>query len=152
MVDDGTAQSEPPWPLPEFCFQVKWDNTIMLFQQLSGLRTEVQPVEDHHGDKPIFNVVGMPGTQKIGNITAKRGVFKSDNEGRAWLNEMTRSTPKPVPVTISLLDEQGSAILVWALANAWPANITFADPKADGNEIAVDTLEIAHQGLTFAMP
>ena len=52
-------------------------------------------------------------------------------------------------VTISLLDEEGKATMVWKLANAWPTKISGTDLKADGNEVAVETLEIAHEGLTI---
>jgi phage tail-like protein len=150
MVDDASAQSETLLPLPKFCFQVKWDQAVMLFQEASGLHPEDQPVEAHHGDKAIFGGVGMPSVQKHGNVTMKRGVFTSDNQGRGWFNEMMMNTIKPVPVTISFLDEHGSAIWVWTLANAWPAKIMCADMKPEDNEVAIDTLEIAHQGLTIA--
>jgi phage tail-like protein len=82
----------------------------------------------------------MPGIQTLGNVTMKRGVFESDNQGWASLNEIAMNTIMRVPVTISLLDEHGSATMVWTLVNAWPAKITSTDLKADGNEVAVDTL------------
>jgi phage tail-like protein len=92
----------------------------------------------------------MPGIQTLGIVTMKRGVFESDNQGWASFNEIAMNTIKRVPVTISLLDEHGSATMVWTLVNAWPDKITSTDLKADGNEVAVDTLEIAHEGLTIA--
>ena len=39
--------------------------------------------------------------------------------------------------------------MVWTLQNAWPTKITSADLKADWNEVAVETLEIAHEGMTI---
>jgi len=150
MLDDASAQSETLWPLPKFCFEVKWDKAVIHFQEAFGLHPEVQPIESHHGDKTIFSWLRMPSLQKFGNVTMKRGVFTSDNQGRAWFNEMTMNAVKPVPVTISLIDEHGSAITVWTLANAWPAKITCADLKPEDHEVAVDTLEIAHEGLTIA--
>jgi phage tail-like protein len=53
-------------------------------------------------------------------------------------------------VTISLLDEAGAPTMVWTLANAWPTKITGTDLKAEGNEVAVETIVIAHEGLTIA--
>jgi len=53
-------------------------------------------------------------------------------------------------VTISLLDEAGAATMVWTLTNAWPAKITGTDLKSDGNEVAIESIEIAHEGLTIA--
>ena len=52
-------------------------------------------------------------------------------------------------VTISLLDEEHNPTMVWKLANAFPVKITSTDLKAEGNEVAIETLEIAHEGLTI---
>jgi len=49
-----------------------------------------------------------------------------------------------------LCDEAGKATMSWTLANAWPTKITGTDLKSDGNEVAVETLEVAHEGLTIA--
>jgi len=46
-----------------------------------------------------------------------------------------------------LLDENGTVTMQWQLNNAWPTKITSTDLKSDGNEVAVDTLEIAHEQL-----
>ena len=53
-------------------------------------------------------------------------------------------------ITISLLDEAGAPTMVWTLANAWPTKITGTDMKAEGNEVAVESIEIVHEGLTLA--
>jgi phage tail-like protein len=50
-------------------------------------------------------------------------------------------------VLIKLLDEAGKTTMQWQLNNAWPTKITCTDLKSDGNEVAVDTLEIAHEQL-----
>jgi len=150
MADDGSAQSKTIWPLPKFYFQVKWDSNVMLFQEVSGLDVESQTIEYRHGDSKDFTVVKMPGVKKTGNVTMKKGVFKSDNKFWDWFNQIKMNTIKRVPVTISLLEESGSPTMVWTLANAWPTKITGTDMKADGNEVAVESIEVAHEGLTIA--
>jgi phage tail-like protein len=150
MADDGSKQSTTVWPLPKFYFQVKWDSNVMSFQEVSGLDVEAQPIEYRHGDSKDFSTIKMPGIRKSGNVTMKKGVFKSDNKSWDWFNQIKMNTIKRVPVTISLLDESGAATMVWTLANAWPTKITGTDMKADGNEVAVETIEIAHEGLTIA--
>ena len=92
----------------------------------------------------------MPGIKKYGNVTLKKGVFKSDNKFWDWFNQIKMNTEKRGPVTISLLDEVGNPTMVWTLLNAWPTKIAGTDPKADGNEIVVESIEIAHEGLTIA--
>ena len=150
MSDDGSAQSTKVWPMPKFYFQVKWDSEVLSFQEISGLDIEAQPIEYRHGDSPEFSTIKMPGIKKSGNVTMKKGVFKSDNKFWDWFNEIKMNTIKRKTVTISLLDEGGSPTMVWTLANAWPTKIQATDMKADGNEVAVESIEIVHEGITIA--
>lgn len=149
MADDGSAQSAT-WPLPKFYFQVKWDSEVLQFQEVSGLDTETQVIEYRHGDSKEFSTIKMPGLRQSGNVTMKRGVFASDNKFWDWYAKIKMNTIKRIPVTISLLDESGSPTMVWTLTNAWPTKITGTDLKSDGNEAAIETIEIAHEGLTIA--
>ncbi|HED36069.1 MAG TPA: phage tail protein [Gammaproteobacteria bacterium] len=150
MADDGSAQSTNIWPISKFHFQVKWDSEVMSFSEVSGLDVEAQPIEYRHGDSPQFSTINMPGLKKYGNITMKKGVFKSDNKFWDWFNQIKMNTIARKPVTISLLDETGAPTMVWTLANAWPTKITGTDLKSDGNEVAIETIEVAHEGLTIA--
>ena len=50
-------------------------------------------------------------------------------------------------MTITLLDEQRQAVLRWHLRNAWPVKIEGPTLNATGNEVAIETLELAHEGL-----
>jgi phage tail-like protein len=150
MADDGSAQSTSVWPLPKFYFQVKWDSEELAFQEVSGLDIEAQPIEYRHGNSKEFSVIKMPGIQKSGNITMKKGIFKSDNKFWDWFSQIKMNTIKRVPVTISLLDETGAATMVWNVKNAWPTKITGSDLKSDSNEVAIESIEIAHEGITIA--
>ncbi len=150
MADDGSAQSTTVWPLPKFHFQVKWDSTVMSFQEVSGLDVQSEEIKYRHGDSPVFSVIKMPGMVKVGNVTMKKGIFKADNKFWDWFKQIKMNTIKRVPVTISLLDEAGKPTMVWTLANAWPTKITGTDLKSEGNEVAVESIEIVHEGLTIA--
>ena len=147
MADDGSKQSRNVWPLPKYYFQVKWDKNEMKFQEISGLDMEAQPIEYRHGDSKEFSTIKMPGLKKSSNVTMKKGIFKSDNKFWDWFNQIKMNTIKRIPVTISLLDEEGKPTMVWTLANAWPTKITGTDLKSDGNEVAVESIEIAHEGI-----
>jgi phage tail-like protein len=150
MADDGSAQSTTDWPLPKFRFEVKWDSDVMSFQEISGLDVEAQSIEYRHGDSPSFSTIKMPGLKKYSDVTMKKGVMKSDNKLWDWMNEIKMNTVKRIPVTISLLDEEGSPTMVWTLTNAWPTKISGTDLKSTGNEVAVETIVIAHEGITIA--
>ncbi|MBC3832642.1 phage tail protein [Undibacterium amnicola] len=150
MADDGSKQSANVWPLPKFYFRVKWDSNEMSFQEVSGLDIQSEEIKYRHGNSPVFSVIKMPGMKKYGNITMKKGVFKGDNKFWDWLNQIKLNTIKRVPVTISLLDEEGNDTMVWTLTNAWPTKISSTDLKSEGNEVAIESIEIVHEGLTIA--
>jgi phage tail-like protein len=151
MANDDDSKTDPsPWPLPKFYFQVKWGSSVMSFQEISGLDVEAQPIEYRHGNSPSFTTIKMPGIRKYASVTLKKGVFAGDNKFWDWFNEIKMNTIKRQNVTISLLDESGEPTMVWTLTNAWPTKVTGTDLKADGNEVAVETIELAYEGLTIA--
>jgi len=150
MADDGSKQSAALWPLPKFHFQVKWDAQVMSFQEVSGLDIQSEEIKYRAGDSPVFSVIKMPGMTKYGNVTMKKGIFKGDNKFWDWISQIKMNTIKRLPVTISLLDEEGKPTMVWTLANAWPTKVSGTDLKAEGNEVAIETIEIVHEGLIVA--
>ena len=152
MADEAGDKQGSVWPLPKFHFSVEVSNGKLKanFQEVSGLDVEAQVIEYRHGDSKEFSTIKMPGIKKYGNITLKKGVFKSDNLFWNWFNEIKMNTIQRESITIKLLDEEGKPTMTWTLTNAWPTKITGTDMKSDGNEVAVETLEIAHEKLIIA--
>ncbi|MBL4662483.1 MAG: phage tail protein [Flavobacteriaceae bacterium] len=147
----GEAQ-DAVWPLPKFYFKVtlgSQDNTTS-FQEVSGLDTETQPIEYRHGDNKLFSTIKMPGISKSGNVTLKKGIFVNDNNFWKWYDAIKMNLIKRETVVIELLDETGGTTMSWTLSNAWPTKITGTDMKSDANEVAVESIELAHEGLTIA--
>ncbi|WP_296382177.1 phage tail protein [Winogradskyella sp.] len=147
----GEAQ-DAVWPLPKFYFSVSigsQDNTVS-FQEVSGLDTETEVIEYRHGDSKTFSTIKMPGIAKFGNVTLRKGIFVNDNNFWKWYDAIKMNTIKRETVVIKLLDETGAPTMTWTLTNAWPTKITGTDMKSDGNEVAVETLELVHEGLTIA--
>lgn len=144
----GEAQ-DTVGPLLEFSFSVAVDGKVMSFQEVSGLDVEPQIVEYRVGDSKSFSTIQMPGMQKSGNVTLKKGVFAKDDAFYTWFDQTRLNSIKRSTVVISLLDQTGAATMVWTLSNAWPTKITGTDLKADGNEVAVETIELAHDGLAI---
>lgn len=83
------------------------------------------------------------------NITLKRGTFAGDNEFYNWLNTVSLNTIERRDITISLLNEKHEPVVVWKVRNAFPVKVQSTDLKADGNEVAIESLEIAHEGLSI---
>lgn len=149
MNDDDSAQNQSVWPLPKFHFLVKWDNIELHFQEVSGLDVESEPLEYRAGNNPVFSKVKMPGMVKSGNITMKKGVFAKDSAIFEWFAEIKMNTISRKALTISLLDEAQKPTMVWTVKNAFPVKVTGTDLKDEGNEVAVESIEIAHEGFVI---
>jgi phage tail-like protein len=104
-------------------------------------------IEYRDGASPEYHKVKMPGLQKFGNITLKRGMFNSDNEFFQWLNTVSLSKVERRDVSIALLNENHEPVYIWRVKNAFPVKVVAPDLKSDANEVAVETIEIAHEGL-----
>lgn len=137
------------YPLSKFHFQVEWGGTKIGFTEISGLDSELEVIEYRQGASPEYSKIKMPGLRKFSNITLKRGMFQGDNEYYDWLNSVQMNTIERRDVTISLLNEQHEPVVVWKVRNAFPTKVQSTDLKADGNEVAIESMEIVHEGLTI---
>lgn len=149
MPDDGSVQSKAIWPMVKFQFRVTFDNMELLFQEVTGLNAEAQVIEYRGANNKAFAPVKMPGIQKFGNVTLKKGMFKGDTALWQQFTSVKMNTYKKSTIIISLLDESNDVAMSWSLTNAFPSKITITDMKADANEAAVESMEITHEGLTL---
>ena len=140
------------YPLPKFHFKVDWAGTNIGFTEVTGLTVETEVIEYRHGAAKEYNKTKQPGLQKYGNITMKRGTFESDNEFYSWWDQTKLFEEKGAKfrrdLTVSLLNESHEPIASWKIKNAWPTKVQYADLKADANEIAIESIELAHEGVT----
>lgn len=137
------------YPLPKFHFQVEWGGQSIAFSEVSGLDIETEVIEYRHGASPEYSKSKMPGLRKFSNVTLKRGVFASDNDYYEWFNTVNLNTIERRDVIISLLNEEHAPVVVWKIKNAWPIKIQSTDLKADGNEVAIESMELVHEGLVI---
>lgn len=137
------------YPLPKFHFQVEWGGTKIGFTEVTGLEVTTEKVQYRDGASKEFNKLQMPGMQTFGDLTLKRGIFAGDNEFYAWWNTVSLNTIERRDITISLLNEQHEPVVVWKVKNAWPTKVTSTDLNASSNDVAIETLMLAHEGLTI---
>ena len=150
---NGGETENAVWPLPKFYFKVVigGDSTAS-FQEVTGLDSQTQTIEYRHGDSPVFYPIKMPGLGKVGNVTLRKGIFVNDTGFWDWYNQIKMNTIARKTVVIQLLDETGAPKMVWTLGNAWPTKIMGTDLKSEGNEVAIETLEIAYETLIVSAP
>jgi len=149
MAEEGSTENKT-WPMPSFNFQVSWGSTPSLpFQEISGLDAETQVIEYRASNSKEFSTVKMPGIAKYSNVTLKKGIFVNDNTFWTWYGQISMNTYPRVAIVIQLLDENQAPTMTWTLKNAFPVKVSGPTLKSDGNEVAIETIEVAHEGLTI---
>lgn len=138
------------YPIPRFHFQVDWGGAKMSFTEVTGLVMEREKIEYRHSDSLDLSKIAMPGMVKNSNITLKRGKFEADFDYNTWLKEVANERSKGRRnVTIRLLNEKHAPVAAWTAVNCFPVKITAPDLKSDANETAIESIEIAHEGLAL---
>lgn len=135
------------YPLPVFHFTVQWGGTRIGFSEVSGLTQENQAIEYRDGSFPEYSSIKMPGLRKFSNVTLKRGIVKADNDFFRWLSTIQLNKVERRDVIVALLDESHAPVMVWKLQNAFPVKVEGPGLKASGNEVAIESIELAHEGL-----
>lgn len=115
------------------------------FAEVSGLDVEITPIEYRNGSEDM-TVRKLPGLKKFSNITLKRGVM-GDVAFWNWIKSVLDGHVLRADGTITLLDEGRQPVLCWKFRRAWPCKWTGPTLNAKGNEVAIETLEICHEGL-----
>jgi phage tail-like protein len=151
MADDDGSKQGATWPLPKFYFNIDLgDGKKQGFSEISGLESDIKPIEYRHSDSKVFSTIKMPGLRSVGNVTLKKGVFTQDSIFWTWFEESKLNIIKRRTVVISLLDENAAPKMTWTLTNAWPTKMTGTDMKSDSNEVAIESLELAYETLNVA--
>lgn len=142
-------------PLPVFCFLVKIDGLEgeVFFKSVSGLRyeTEIVPVREGGQNATTFQLVGAT---KWSNIVLKQGFTKESAGAKgllfwrdSWLGPRGG---KRANGTITLLNTALKPETSWTFKRGWPVKWEISEFDASKSELAIETLEIAHEGITFA--
>ena len=120
-----------------------------VFSELNGLQIEMVLTDYEEGGTNNF-VHRLPGRLKVGNITLKHGLTTS-NEFLHWC--LAAALVKPMDrrnVTVSLFDQTGHVVVSWNFINAFPVKWVGPQFTADSTSVAIESVELAHEGLTVA--
>jgi phage tail-like protein len=137
------------YPLPKFHFLVQWGGVRIGFTEVTGLDMQVEAIEYREGSSPEYSKIKMPGMHKFSNITLKRGTIQGDSDFYKWVNTINLTVAERRDIVISLLNETHTPVMTWKAKNAFPVKVQASDLKSDGNEVAIETLELAHEGLNI---
>jgi phage tail-like protein len=128
-------------------FRVEIDGlTVGSFSECSGLTAEVNVVEYREGTDISLTTRKLPGLQKYSTITLKRG-YTQNTELWSWYKNIVNGVADRRNGSIILMDEERNDVMRWSITNAWIRKIEGPVLKADGNEVAVESVELVHEGL-----
>ena len=139
-------------PYGSFNFRVEFENgVIAAFSEVSGLDTEQGVIDYRTGDEDTV-MRKIPGLRKHPNVMLKRGIVGGKNlfDWRRQVSEgigNVEDSEGKTTVAIHLLDEKRNVVATWKLKKAWPVKWSGPGLGSSKNEMAIETLELAHEGL-----
>ncbi len=133
-------------PYAQYNFLVEIDGVARAgFTEVGGLTTEQDAIDYRDGNETA-TVRKLPGLRKYSNITLKRG-FTQDKELWQWRKTTIDGLTERRSGSIVLLDEARNEVLRWNFREGWIIKWEGPALKATANEIAIESLEIVHEGL-----
>ena len=134
-------------PFKNYSFLVEIDGIASAaFKSVSGLAAEAEVIEYREGSDPVSSSRKLPGRVRYPNVTLTRGITTSLDLWNWWLT-VAEGRVERRNVAIVLLDDSGTPALRWLLHRAWIAKIEGPSLHARGNEVAIASVELAHEGL-----
>lgn len=137
-------------PLPSFRFLLELDGIARAaFQEVTGFDSQVDVKEYREGGENT-TVRKLPGLTKYSNIQLKWGMIQDETELQDWHQNAVRGEIERKNGSIVLLGRTGEEAARWNFVRAWPTKWDGPDLNAEGNDIAVETLELVHEGIERA--
>ena len=125
--------------------------TATSFSEVRGLEVSIDVVEYRAGDAKLNIDQKLPGLSKVPDVTLKRGLTR-DLSLWNWILSAVNGNVNRTNVAITLLDPTDAPVVVWKLRNAWPRKWTGPALNAGSSEVAIEELELVHEGLEMSMP
>ena len=121
------------------------------FRSVSGLSVEIEVIEFREGgDNAVTRK--LPGRVKYPNLVLKQGFTGSASDLLKWTLRIAAGTPEPKNGSIVVYDQKQQVVATYTITNAWPVKWEGPDFDAGSNEVAIETIEIAHEGLRLTDP
>jgi phage tail-like protein len=134
-------------PYLNFNFRVEIDGVEAAgFSEVHLPEGRIEAVAYREGTDPTSAARLLPGRVEYGRVVLRRG-FAGDATLFRWWEEIAQGNLDRRNVGIILLDEQRKEVARWGLRRAWPSKWVGPQLRGLGNEVAIETLELAHEGI-----
>jgi len=136
-------------PIVSSWFGVEFQGQVVgAFRECTGLGSENEVVEyKASGPKGEYVIKKVPGRMKWNNVTLKRGITDAMDMWK-WRKLVEEGKIKDARKngSIVMFSAQGQEVARWNFVNAWPSKLTGPSANATNNEVAIEELEITHEG------
>jgi len=134
----------PVDPFLNFNFRVEIDGLqVAAFHECSGLESSIDVIEHREGGGAIRKLAG---NNKFTNIVLKRGLTDNRELYDLHMSALDGQVQRKNG-SIILMDRADQEVARWNFERAWPAKWVGPSLTAEGNDVAIETLELAHEGI-----
>jgi phage tail-like protein len=141
----GVRKSTDPFVGLRFYVDLGDDIYVGGFTECSAMTIETETIDYAEGGNNTY-LYKLPVRTKYSNITLKRG-FDDQHDLFEWYTHTINGSPLRKDITITLFTVSGQVARKWHLRRAYPVKWIGPDLKASSGAIAVESIEIAHEGL-----
>jgi phage tail-like protein len=140
-----TGQREDPYRAYNFLVDID-GVAVAGFREVSGLSGDGEVISYREGTDKVLTVRKLPGLRRFSNLTLRTGMTTSRLLWRWRLTTLRGATDRHNG-SILLRDEQQRTVAEWRFENGWIMRYEGPTLNATANEVAIETVEIAHEGL-----
>ncbi|MFL6353106.1 MAG: phage tail protein [Bryobacteraceae bacterium] len=142
-----TGDREDPFNSMKFIVEIDGIATSA-FLAVSGIEADVAVVDYRPGNDKIPGARKLPGEAKFSNIVLKRGMT-SDLSLWNWMRETLEGQVSRRSMSVVLLSEGREEVMRFDFKHAWPVKWSGPNLNGESSDVAIETLEIAHEGLSL---
>jgi phage tail-like protein len=136
-------------PLGNFCFRLEIDGIqVAGFSEVVLGASSTDVIDYREGNEPTLGIRKLAGLTRYGNVVLKRGLTES-SELYNWRKQVVDGAIATArrSVAVVVCDEARNDVTRFLVRNAWPAKYEAPAFNAKGNEVAIETLELANEGI-----
>lgn len=147
-------QIKNSYPLPSYNYRVSIDGATVAFSQVSGLKVSYETTTYKEspvgGDAPGPVVMRMPAQSSDITVTLQKGIVRGKSIALYnWINSIQTNLVDKKDVNIELCDENGAAVFVWKIINAFPTGLDAPTFDANSNDASIESLTLMADRVTM---
>jgi len=135
-------------PLTGFHFTATWGEMQLGFTSVTGLDQHIDVIEYREGSSSSLTPRKIPGLVRHSPVILRRGIVVGRADVAEWIATVRMGAIERRDMQVMLLDEDHDASVVWSLRSAWPARLLGPDLDSMKSQVAFETLEVVHEGMT----